>query len=38
MYMRKMVQKAKNGKEYVNYLLVESVMTEKGPRRGRSAP
>ncbi|HOI38466.1 MAG TPA: IS1634 family transposase [Bacillota bacterium] len=33
MYIRKTVQKAKNGKEYVNYLLVESVMTEKGPRQ-----
>ncbi len=32
-YTRKTVQKANNGKEYVNYLLVESVMTEKGPRQ-----
>lgn len=33
MYIRKTVRKGKNGKEYVNYLLVESVMTPKGPRQ-----
>lgn len=33
MYIRKTVRKGKNGKEYVNYLLVESVATPKGPRQ-----
>ncbi|WP_232619420.1 hypothetical protein, partial [Acetomicrobium sp. S15 = DSM 107314] len=33
MYIRKTVHKGKNGKEYVNYLLVESVATPKGPRQ-----
>ncbi|MGE5572738.1 MAG: IS1634 family transposase [Bacteroidota bacterium] len=33
MYIRKTVRKARNGKEYVNYLLVESFMTDKGPRQ-----
>ena len=33
MYIRKNVQKGKNGKEYVSYLLVESFMTDKGPRQ-----
>ncbi len=32
-YIRKTVQKAKSEKEYVNHLLVESVMTEKGSRQ-----
>jgi len=32
-YIRRTIRKGKNGKEYVNYLLVESVMTEKGPRQ-----
>ena len=33
MYIRKSVHKGKNGKEYVNYLLVESIATPKGPRQ-----
>lgn len=33
MYIRKTVRRAKNGKTYENYLLVESVMTPKGPRQ-----
>lgn len=33
MYIRKTVRKGKNGKEYVNYLLVESIATPKGPRQ-----
>lgn len=33
MCIRKTVQKAKNGKECINHLVVESVMTEKGPRQ-----
>ena len=33
MYIRKSIRKAKNGKHYVNYLLVESVSTPKGPRQ-----
>lgn len=33
MYIRKTVHKGKNGKEYTNYLLVESVATPKGPRQ-----
>ena len=33
MYIRKTVRKARNGREYVNYLLVESFMTDKGPRQ-----
>jgi len=33
MYIRKSIRKAKNGKQYVNYLLVESVSTPKGPRQ-----
>jgi hypothetical protein len=33
MYIRKSIRKAKNGKQYVNYLLVESVSTSKGPRQ-----
>lgn len=33
MYIRKTVRKGKNGKEYVSYLLVESFMTDKGPRQ-----
>ncbi len=33
MYIRKTVRKGKTGKEYVSYLLVESFMTDKGPRQ-----
>lgn len=33
MYIRKTVRKTKDGKEYVNYLLVECVSTPKGPRQ-----
>lgn len=33
MYIRKTIRKGKNGKEYVNYLLVESIATPKGPRQ-----
>ncbi|HHV78465.1 MAG TPA: hypothetical protein GXX40_02410, partial [Firmicutes bacterium] len=33
MYIRKTVRKTKDGKEYINYLLVECVSTPKGPRQ-----
>ena len=33
MYIPKRIRKAKNGKQYVNYLLVEPVSTPKGPRQ-----
>lgn len=33
MYIRKTVKKTSAGKEYINYLLVESVATPKGPRQ-----
>lgn len=33
MYIRKTIKRTKIGKQYVNYLLVESVMTPKGPRQ-----
>jgi transposase len=32
-YIRRTVKKTSSGKEYVNYLLVESVATPKGPRQ-----
>ncbi|HHV79530.1 MAG TPA: hypothetical protein GXX40_07980 [Firmicutes bacterium] len=33
MYIRKTVRKTKDGKEYINYLLVECVSIPKGPRQ-----
>lgn len=33
MYIRRTVKRTQAGKEYVHYLLVESVMTPKGPRQ-----